>query len=105
MIDLYMPDGVVWLDTASGSRYRIDTLTLTWARLSHDPRSDGVRSRSGPLLGLGGPPVLGLPAVIYGPGHASPAFLRRIVTTPVVRVWDREPDEPHGPVDGWWDPS
>lgn len=99
---LHLPDRTVWLDTASGSRYRVDPRAMTWARLSHDPRSDAVRSAGGPLLGLLAPPAVGRPAVILGPGYSDPGLVRWIVTTPVVRVWDSEPDVAHRAVDRWW---
>lgn len=103
VVEFLLPDRVLWLDTSSGSRYRIDPRAMTWERLSHDPRSNAVRSHGGLLLGLDGPPTVGEPAVIFGPGFDDPSALRYVNTTPVVRIWDREPDVAHAPVAGWWD--
>jgi hypothetical protein len=102
-IVLHLPRRDVWIDTASGSRYRIDPLARTWARLGHDPRSDALRSEGGPLLGLADAPTVGEPAVLVCPPHVPGADVRVVVTTPVVRVWDRQPDGPHRPAAGWWD--
>ncbi len=102
-IRLYLPGRTVWLDTASGSRYRIDPAAGAWAREARDPRSDAVRSLGGPLLGLAAPPRVGLPAVIVGRGFEDPAEIRVITTTPVVRIRRTRPAEPPAALEGWWE--
>ena len=100
---LFMPSRTIWIDTASGSRYRIDPAAGTWTREAHDPRSDAARSPGGPLLGLVAPPRIGLPVVIVGPGFHDPGQVRVVTTTPVVRVHRTRPREPHAALEGWWD--
>jgi hypothetical protein len=100
---LYLPARTVWLDTASGSRYRVDPAAGTWARLSHDPRSDALRTTGGALLGLARAPRLGEPALLVCPPIVAGSAVRLVGTTPVVRVWHDEPRAPHRAVPGWWD--
>lgn len=91
-----------WVDTASGSRYRIDPGAGRWQRLAHDPRSAAVRSLDGELYGFEGP-TLGEPLVIYGPSFAFAGGTRAITTTPVMAIYREEPETAPEPAAGWWD--
>lgn len=105
MTDLYVPRHTIWVDTSSGSRYRIDPGAMIWTRESHDPRSDAVRSGDGELKGLGERPRVGRRLIIIGPGYALPSTTRVVTTTPVVRIHHAEPAERHRAVEGWGDGS
>jgi hypothetical protein len=100
---LFLPPGVIWLDTASGSRYRIDPVAVIWDRESHDGRSGAVRSPCGIMLGLLEEPATGRPAVIIGPPYLPGLGARLIQTTIVVRVWNVSPPVPHQAIPGWCD--
>ena len=98
-----MPERTTWIDTASGSRCRLDPAARTWTRLAHDPRSGTVRTASGRLDGLADAALLGEPLVILGPSLAFAGGVRVIETTPVTAIHAAEPAEPPRPAEGWRD--
>jgi hypothetical protein len=97
-----VPDSVIWADTASGSRYRIDPFAGRWYREAHDPRSSDVRTGDGVLIGLYEMPRVGAALSIIGPSLTPGGDYRHIATSPVVRVWTSEPDAPPVPVPDFW---
>lgn len=98
----YLPTTVMYLDTSSGSRYRIDPFARRWERLSHDARSNLLRTEGGRLWGLERQPRVGEQTVIYGPPLGRHGMVRMLATTTIVRIWDREPDAPHSHVPRWF---
>lgn len=98
-----LPDRVLWIDTASGSRYRIDPFALRWERLAHDPRSGAVRTEGGPFFALAALPALGEPLVIYGPPLDPAADVRIVTTSAVVAVVDEPPEGAATSEAGFWE--